>query len=148
MRGSLIALPLAVWERDGLRAALIRAGLPSDDVEAPGRLFWRFSDADDAPVGFGGLEVHGPDALMRSVLTLPPLRGRGLGAAIVTALEAEVRLVKCRSIWLLTSTAQALFERLGYARIDRAEVPAAIRATAQFVSLCPDSATAMVKRLA
>ena len=148
MRGSLIALPLAVWERDGLRAALAKAGLPCDDVEAPGRLFWRFSDADDVPVGFGGLEVHGPAALVRSVLTLPPLRRRGLGGAIVAGLEAEARLLKCRSVWLLTTTAQRLFERLGYARVDRAEVPAAIRATAQFASLCPDTATAMAKRLA
>jgi N-acetylglutamate synthase-like GNAT family acetyltransferase len=147
MLPSLIALPLAVWERDGLKAAVIKAGLPADDILAPGPQFWRFTTDDDVPAGFGGIEVHGADALMRSVVTLPPLRGRGVGRAIVKALEAEAVVMKCSAVWLLTTTARDLFEPLGYAVIDRGQVPAAIRATAQYSSLCPDSATVMVKRL-
>jgi N-acetylglutamate synthase-like GNAT family acetyltransferase len=147
MAEPLIALPLAVWERDGLKAALTRAGLPADDILTPGLQFWRFSTQDDVPAGFGGIEVHGADALMRSVVTLPPLRARGIGQAIVRALEAEAVVMKCRAVWLLTTTAREFFERLGYAAVDRADVPGAIRATAQFSSLCPDSATVMVKRL-
>src|SRR5262245_50238978 len=110
---SLIALPLAVWERDGLKAALGGAGLPTDDVATAGPLFWRFSINDDVPVGFGGLEIHGDDALMRSVVTLPPLRGRGLGRRIVLALEAEALMLKCSDVWLLTTTAQDFFGKLG-----------------------------------
>jgi amino-acid N-acetyltransferase len=144
---ALTAFPLAVWERDGLAAALRKAGLPADDVTAPGLLFWRFSTAEDVPAGFGGLEVYGRDALMRSVVTMPPLRGRGVGAAIVTALEAEARLAKCSAVYLLTTSAQALFEKLGYAKLERAQAPAGIRATSQFSSLCPDSAALMLKRL-
>jgi len=100
------------------------------------------------PAGFGGIEVHGADALMRSVVTLPPLRSRGIGQAIVRALEAEAVVMKCRAVWLLTTTAREFFGKLGYAAVDRADVPGAIRATAQFSSLCPDSATVMVRRLA
>jgi amino-acid N-acetyltransferase len=147
MAAPLIALPLAVWERDGLKAALTRAGLPAEDILTPGPLFWRFSTQDDVPAGFGGIEAHGADALMRSVVTLPPLRSRGIGRRIVRALEAEAVVMKCRAVWLLTTTAREFFERLGYAAVDRADVPGAIRATAQFSSLCPDSATVMVKRL-
>ena len=29
-----IPLPLAVWERDGLAAALAKAGLPTEDIQA------------------------------------------------------------------------------------------------------------------
>ena len=148
MAPALVAFPLAPWERDGLAAALIKAKLPADDVMQPGLRLWRFSTDDDVPAGFGGLEVHGADALLRSVVTLPPLRGRGFGRAIVAALEAEAQLAKCRTVWLLTATAQPLFDQLGYAAVDRAAVPAAIRATAQFASLCPDTAAVMVKRLA
>jgi amino-acid N-acetyltransferase len=144
---ALIALRLAVWERDGLRAALTRAGLPAEDIATAGPYFWRFSTGDDVPAGFGGLEVYGTDALMRSVVTLPPLRGRGIGQAIVKALEAEAVVMKCRSVFLLTTTARGFFEKLGYAEIGRSDVPASIRATAQFVSFCPDSAAVMVKRL-
>lgn len=85
---------------------------------------------------------------MRSIVTLPPLRGRGIGGAIVTALEAEARLAKCRSIYLLTTTAQPLFEKLHYAAVDRAQAPPPIRASAQFSSLCPDTAVLMMKRIA
>ena len=148
MTRSLVALPLAVWERDGLKAALTKAGLPADDIFTPGPQFWRFSTDDDVPAGFGGIEVHGADALIRSVVTLPPLRGRGVGQGIVRALEAEAIVMKCAAVWLLTTTAREFFGKLGYAAIDRADVPGAIRATAQFSSLCPDSATVMVRRLA
>jgi N-acetylglutamate synthase-like GNAT family acetyltransferase len=148
MTPSLIALPLAVWERDGLKAALSKAGLPVDDILSPGPHFWRFSTEDDVPAGFGGIEAHGADALLRSVVTLPPLRSRGIGQAIVKALEAEAIVMKCSAVWLLTTTARAFFDKLGYAAVDRAGVPGAIRATPQFSALCPDSATVMVKRLA
>jgi amino-acid N-acetyltransferase len=145
---ALLALPLAVWERDGLKAALGGVGLPTEDVATAGPLFWRFSINDDVPVGFGGLEVHGSDALLRSVVTLPPLRGRGLGRKIVMALEGEAVVAQCSAVWLLTTTAQDFFAKLGYAAVDRGTVPAAIRATAQFALLCPDTAAVMAKRLA
>lgn len=148
MAPALVAFPLAPWERDGLAAALTGAGLPADDVARPGLRFWRFSTDDDVPAGFGGLEVHGADALMRSIVTMPPLRGRGFARSIVAALEAEAQLAKCRAVWLLTTTAQSLFEKLGYAAVTRGDVPEAIRATAQFTSLCPDTAAVMMKRLA
>jgi amino-acid N-acetyltransferase len=144
----LVAIPLAVWERDGLGAALKGAGLPTDDIPDAAARFWRFSFADDIPAGFGGLEVHGEDALMRSVVTLPPLRGRGFGQAIVRALESEAMAVKCRSVFLLTTAAQRFFEKLDYAVIDRAAAPVAIRASAQFASLCPETAAVMRKELA
>jgi hypothetical protein len=67
-------MPLATFERDGLKAALRKAGLPCEDVEQSGTLFWRFDTEDDIPAGFAGLELHGPDALLRSVVTLPPRR--------------------------------------------------------------------------
>jgi arsenate reductase len=147
MAPPLVAIPLAAWEREGLAAALKKAGLPADDVAEPGRHFWRFSFADDIPAGFGGLEVHGTDALMRSITTLPPLRGRGFGRAIVRALEAEAIVLKCRTVFLLTTSGQGFFEKLGYAAADRAAVPASIRASTQFASLCPDTATVMRKPL-
>ena len=141
------AFPLATWEREGIKAALRKAGLPADDVEAPDRLFWRFETADLVPVGFGGLEIHGKDALLRSVVTLPPIRGQGLGAAIVAVLEVEARVLGCRAVWLLTTTAADYFADLGYAACERADVPPSIRESRQFAALCPASATVMTKRL-
>jgi amino-acid N-acetyltransferase len=143
----LLATPLAAWERDGLKAALSKAGLPADDVGDPQLLFWRFETLNDVPVGFGGLEIHGPDALLRSVVILPPLREIGMGRAIVDTLETEAAARQCRAIYLLTTSQADFFARLGYAPCARGEVPDTIRNSGQFVSLCPEDAAVMVKRM-
>ncbi|HEY9360548.1 MAG TPA: hypothetical protein VIQ50_08945, partial [Xanthobacteraceae bacterium] len=70
MSRRLLATPLAVWEREGVKAALIKAALPADDVNDPRVLLWRFETVEGIPVGFGGLEVFGRDALLRSLVTL------------------------------------------------------------------------------
>ena len=139
--------PLAAFERDGLRAALIKAGLPVDNLGEPHVQCWRFETYNDVPVGFGALEIHGADALLRSVVTIPPVRRIGMGRAIVAALEAEAAMQKCRALYLLTTSEAGFFRRLGYVECERSKVPAAIRATAQFATLCPAAATAMVKRI-
>lgn len=139
-----IPLPLAVWERDGLAAALAKAGLPADDLESPGLLLWRFEN-DDVPVGFGGLEVFGDQALLRSVVTLPPVRNLGIGTAIVTTLEAEARIRGCRVAWLVTDKAADFFRGRGYRACERSEAPGSIRAAAPFVH--PETASAMMKPL-
>jgi N-acetylglutamate synthase-like GNAT family acetyltransferase len=147
MSPHLTAFPLATWERDGLKAALKKAGLPFADLEAPDRLFWRFEADDLVPVGFGGLEIRGEDALLRSVVTLPPVRTRGIGEGIVAILEVEARVFGCRTIWLLTTSAAEFFAGLGYGECERAKVPPAIRETDEFKALCPASATVMTKPL-
>ncbi len=143
----LLASPLAAWERDGLKTALIKAGLPADDVGDARLLFWRFESINDVPVGFGGLEIHGPDALLRSLVILPPLRDIGMGRAIVATLEIEAAARQCRAVYLLTTSQAEFFSRIGYAPCARGEVPDAIRASQQFASLCPANAAVMVKRM-
>ncbi len=145
-RRGLLATPLAAWERDGLTAALVKAGLPAHDVGDARLLFWRF-ETTDIPVGFGGLEIHGSDALLRSLVTLPPLRQIGMGAAMVAVLETEARALKCRAIYLLTASDANFFGRLGYAPCARSDVPEAIRASRQFAEFCAPTAAAMVKRI-
>ena len=142
----LRAVPLAPFERDGLKAALRKAGLPCEDAGEPGRLFWRFDTGDDVPAGFGGLEIYGDDALLRSVVTLPPLRRSGVGRAIVAAIEQEAQLSGCRAIYLLTMEPD-FFARSGYVTCERSDVPAAVRASSQFSLQACGTAAAMVKQL-
>jgi N-acetylglutamate synthase-like GNAT family acetyltransferase len=97
-------------------------------------------------VGFGGLEVHGDEALLHSVVTLPPLREIGMGAAIVAALEDEARAHRCRAIYLLTESERDFFARLGYAACAPGDVPDAVRNSGRFKRLC-DSAAMMVKHV-
>ena len=144
----LITCPLLIGERSVLAAALKTSKLPIEDIEAPGRLFFRFETVEGLPVGFGGLELHASEALMRSVVVLPPVRRQGIGAAIVASLELETQLHGCRNLWLITTSAAEFFDRLGYVRCDRAAVPSAISTTTEFAALCPASADVLVKHLA
>ena len=130
-RPTPVGLPLAVWEREGLAAALAKAGLAAADVKSDGPLFWRFEN-DDVPVGFGGLEIFSDQALLRSVVTLPPVRNRGIGAAIVAALEMEARVHHCRVVWLAAGEATEFFARLGYQSCEPSAAPKAIRETSEF----------------
>ena len=147
MTRRLIATPLAAWERDGVKAALVKAGLPADDILEERVLVWRFETVQAIPVGFGALEIFGGDALLRSLVTLPPVRQVGMGAAMVAVLETEARALKCRAIYLLTASDANFFGRLGYALCARDKVPEAIRASRQFAEFCAPTAAAMVKHI-
>lgn len=132
------------WPR--LRAALDAAGLPAGDLLLPDRRFFRFGPRDEGAC-YGGLEGDGPDLLLRSVAVPPALRGRGLGRAVVAALEGEAARLGAARLHLLTTTAARFFEGLGYRSAERAGAPSAIAATAQFAQLCPASAAYLVKHL-
>jgi N-acetylglutamate synthase-like GNAT family acetyltransferase len=147
MSRRLIATPLATWEREGVKAALVKAALPADDVDDPRVLLWRFETIEGTPVGFGGLELFGSDALLRSLVTLPPLRQVGMGAAMVAMLETEARALKCHAIYLLTGSDTTFFARLGYAACAHGDVPVEVRGSRQFAALCRPAARAMLKHI-
>ncbi len=129
-----------------LIAALEAAGLPMDDLHEPGRRFYRFGD-DAGLIGYGGLEQIGPDVLIRSMVVVDARRGGGLGAEVLSWLEARAAERKATALYLLTTSATAFFQRHGYTALPRSAAPPAIAASRQFSTLCPASATFMFKEL-
>lgn len=95
-------------------------------------------------LGCAGLEVYGADALLRSVAVAADHRGRGLGEALTAAAIALARRRNVRAIYLLTETAAGFFPRFGFEETTRATVPAAVKQSVEFASVCPASATVMV----
>ena len=142
----LTAEPVTGQDAD-LVAALNAERLPTEDLNQPGRRFHRFVD-EQGLVGFGGLEGHGSDQLIRSVVTTPTRRGQGLGRALLKALEAEARQSGAERLHLLTTTAAPFFARNGYQAADRETAPDAIAASREFASLCPASAAYMTRTVA
>lgn len=126
-------------DRPDFADALAAAGLPPCP---PTALCFRRYDA----CGFGAIEGDGPDRLLRSVIVVGP-RGEGIGTALVTALIAQARELGAKRLWLLTTDTADFFARLGWIAVDRAAAPATIRGTDQFTTLCPASATLMVREL-
>jgi N-acetylglutamate synthase-like GNAT family acetyltransferase len=64
-------------------------------------------------------------------------------------IELEKRAIQqgLRTLYLLTTTAEAFFADLGYVPVERTEVPAAVADTRQLRELCPGSARVMGKQL-
>jgi amino-acid N-acetyltransferase len=149
-----MAVTLRRVDDEGLEAVarlLDAEDLPTADLrDGPGAFFAAHADGDrdsGERVGVGGLEIHGSHGLLRSVVVREPHRGEGYGAAICEGLEREARERGVGTLWLLTTTAAGFFAARGYERVAREAAPAAIRDTAEFAELCPDSATAMLRRL-
>ncbi|MBS0393553.1 MAG: GNAT family N-acetyltransferase [Proteobacteria bacterium] len=134
-------------ELPAVRALLTGAALPADDVVESDRLAFWVAERGGALSGVVGLERSGASMLLRSLAVAPAVRGRGDGKALVAFAEQRARESGCRDLHLLTMTAEAFFGGLGYARLERADVPDGVRQTAQFSSLCPASAVCMTRRV-
>jgi N-acetylglutamate synthase-like GNAT family acetyltransferase len=98
-------------------------------------------------VGCAAVERYGIDGLLRSVAVHPDQRGQNLGHYLVEAAEEESLDAGIKRLYLLTETADSFFDKLGYVRIDRTEVPVDVLASDQFSKLCPSSAIAMYRDL-
>ena len=97
--------------------------------------------------GVIGLESFENFGLLRSLVVSRAARGSGVGAALVTALEAACQERGVRELWLLTIDADPFFGKLGYAVRSRDAAPDAISGTEEFSSLCPADAVLMSKEL-
>jgi amino-acid N-acetyltransferase len=103
--------------------------------------------SDGSPAGLVGLELYGADALLRSLVVGESARGNGLGSTLVEHAEQYAAANRVSSIYLLTTTAEMFFKRLGYGRSDRSQAPLSIKETREFASLCPASSAFMMKTL-
>ena len=121
---------------------LVASGLPLDGVREALPTFV-VAEAGDDLVGVAGLEVCRDNALLRSVAVAPEWRSRRLGHALVTRAIAEAETRGIQALYLLTTTAERYFPSFGFERIGRDEVPDDVRATEEFRSACPASATVM-----
>ncbi|WP_276503984.1 hypothetical protein [Terrimonas pollutisoli] len=64
---------------------------------------------------------------------------------MVNTLEQAAKSKEIISMYLLTETASKYFEKKGYKTIDREQVPEPVKASSEFSSVCPVSATVMMK---
>ena len=108
---------------------LIRQALPSDwdtieqmlvtlQLPLDGALEHRqgFVVADSAGslLGCAGVERHGDLGLLRSVAVTGQAQGRGVGSALVADRIATARTSGLRALYLLTTTAESYFARIGF----------------------------------
>lgn len=126
-------------------AALLRAAdLPHEDF-APHLAQFLVARRGGAVVGAVGAELCGTDALLRSLVVAPELRGAGLGGRLVDELERAAGAWGVRHWWLLTTTAEKFFAARGFRAAERCAAPEAIRRTGQFAGGCDRSAACLTR---
>ena len=128
-------------------ALLQAAHLPTEDLTEDHCRHFFLAGTADSPEGLVGLEVFEKVALLRSLVVVPEMRGKGLGATLLEHAENHARASGVNALYLLTTSAEKFFALRGYARTARESAPAAIRATREFAGICPASSAFMSRNL-
>ena len=147
LSSKLQIIPATVQDESGVKSLLHICDLPSDDIKSSHMEHFFVIKDTRGIIGSVGLEMCGKFGLLRSLALAESLRGRGLGIQLVGHIEVYARSQQIPALYLLTTTADHFFARIGYQSISRGSVPAAVRETTEFQSTCPASAVCMYKKL-
>jgi amino-acid N-acetyltransferase len=128
---------------ESFRSLLKASNLPADDLNFKRDLLVGYYEGD-ALVGTGGLEIHGPYALLRSLSVKLGIRGKSVGTTITEYLLDEAKKKKLKAVYLLTETARGFFQKKGFADVSRERVPDEVKASSEFAHVCPSTATVMM----
>lgn len=132
---------------DELKALLTSCDLPVADIHTGSPILFFGMRWKGVLAAVVGLELYRPYGLLRSLAVAPAWRGRGLGQELVAYAESFAAAQGIESVFLLTTSAEKFFLKLGYSPATRDTAPSAIQATAQFAALCPASSALLTKKL-
>jgi amino-acid N-acetyltransferase len=146
LRGGRIR-PAGPADEISIQRLLALSDLPREDISRHLETFL-VAEIRGSPVAVVGLESCGDSTgLLRSLAVAPELRGEGLGTSLCDRIMTVARRTGIERLYLLTTTAERFFARLGFVPVERTRVPASVQATLEFKNLCPASATCMERRL-
>ena len=112
-----------------VKRLLSEAELPTSDI-TPEKLQTFFACESDGELeGVVGLELYGQVGLLRSLVVPLRRRSRGVGSALVAHAEGVAQASGVVALYLLTTTAEPFFRRLGYERVAREVAPPEIQRT-------------------
>jgi N-acetylglutamate synthase-like GNAT family acetyltransferase/DNA-binding MarR family transcriptional regulator len=129
-----------------IRRLLRTASLPTEDAADHLDQFTVGTDATGL-VAVGGFESHGADALLRSFVVAPALRGQNHGSTLLEHVLRDAADAGAKNVYLLTESAAAFFEAHGFRHVERSDAPDAIQRAREFKELCPASARLMLRSL-
>ena len=125
-----------------IRALLEESGLPALPSNIPLSNVIVALDGVEV-VGGIALEVRARSGLLRCAIVSPDHRRKRVGASLVRSLIARAHELGLCDLYLLTEDASEFFAAVGFAPIDRSEVPGEIRATREYKEQFPESAAVM-----
>jgi amino-acid N-acetyltransferase len=118
--------------------------LPTEDLPSNLENFYT-ADDDGTTVGVIGMERYGSYGLLRSMVIHGDYRNRNIAQTLITVLEKHAAEMGISDMYLLTETADKYFDKKGYKKIEREEVPLEVQRSSEFGHVCPASATVMTK---
>ncbi len=146
LRGGRIRLAQPADEVS-IHRLLALSELPHEDISRHLRTFL-VAELGGSLVGVVGLEPCGDRAgLLRSLAVAAEILGQGVGTILCDRMLADARRTGIERLYLLTTTAERFFARLGFVPVERTRAPASVQATLEFKSLCPASAICMERLL-
>ena len=133
--------------QDDVIALLRSCKLPYQDLIVESNLLVSYHDDKGKIIGSGGLEFYSAYALLRSVAVEETQRGTAVGKQIVADMLLRAKQAGVCEVYLLTETAHDFFLRRGFSDINRELVPEEVKASTEFSSVCPITASVMVYRM-
>ena len=124
---------------------LTASGLPTAGVADHLATFW-VADADGV-AGVIGLELAGPNALLRSLAVAGERRKQGLGSALFQQALDQARQAEATTAYLLTNTAEQFVARWGFTPVSRDDIPAGLLAASALATVCPASSACLHQAL-
>lgn len=118
-----------------IKALLRESGLLHEDIKTPQLKHFLVVRDGERIAGVVGIELYGSAALLRSLAVSPAYRRFGFASRLLAEIEEYARQRGVGALYLLTMTAAGFFEKKGYLKTDRKNVPEAIRATTEFQGL-------------
>lgn len=139
-------MPAELDDLAGIIHLLDKNELPSSDLISSQVRLWVLKESDTV-IGCIGLEVYGSAGFLRSLAIDANYRSLGLGKNIIAYLIQYAHSIGLTSLHLLTTSAELLFSKLGFEKLDRSQAPDTIKSNKQFTQLCSSVAVYMMKEI-
>ncbi len=121
--------------------------LPISDLSIGHRIFL-VAAAESEVIGCVAVEIYGKHGLLRSLAVNSNFRSKGIGNNLVAEAEKWAIDNGIKFLYLLTTTAAKFFAKIvSWKETDRMTVPNEVAQSTEFASICPSSATCMLKEL-
>lgn len=127
-------VPARAGDETVIAELLAAAGLQTQNPPDLAHTFLSFNGAH--AVGGVSLDVHAPQAVLRSLAVAPAHRRQGRARALCAFALAHAREAGASDVYVVSETAADFFTALGFRPLPPATVPAAVRAAAGAAAIC------------
>lgn len=134
-------------EESAVKDLLETCRLPSRDLTAEMLRHFLVARKGERVIGVIGLEIHGQNALLRSLAVAEGFRRQRIAARLTDYIIRYAHSHDINTIYLLTTSARDFFRKKGFREMNRSQAPADILETREFKELCPDTAVCMFREI-